>query len=46
MLIKVNHKLMGVMPPNGFFLNSYFENLTVGLHELYVLNVHTNFHSN
>ena len=46
MLIKVNYKLMGVMPPNNFFLNSYSENLTIELHDLYVLNVHTNFHSN
>ena len=46
MLIKVNYKLMRVTTPNSFFLNSYFENLTVGLHDLYVLNVHANFHSN
>ena len=46
MLIKVNYKLMGVMPPNNFFLNSYSENLTIELHDLYVLNVHANFHSN
>ena len=37
---------MGVMPPNNFFLNSYSENLTIELHDLYVLNVHANFHSN
>ena len=46
MLIKVNYKLMGVMPPNNFFLNSYSENLTIELHDLYVLNMHVNFHSN
>ena len=46
MIIKVNYKLMRVTTPNSFFLNSYFENLTVGLHDLYVLNMHANFHSN
>ena len=46
MLIKVNYKLMSVTTPNSFFLNSYFENLIVGLHDLYVLNVHANFHIN
>jgi len=33
--------------PNGnLLLNSYFENLTVGLHVLYVLNMHAKFHAN
>ena len=27
-------------------LNSYFENLTVGLHVLYVFNMHANFYAN
>ena len=28
------------------YLNSNFENLTIKLHVLYVLNIHTNFHIN
>ena len=32
-----------VTSPNNLLLNSYFENLTI---ELYVLNIHTNFHVN
>ena len=28
--------LSNVTPPNNLLLNSYFENLTVGLHVLYV----------
>ena len=27
-------------------MNLYFENSTVGLHVLYVLNIHANFHTN
>ena len=27
-------------------MNLYFENSTAGLHVLYILNMHTNFHSN
>ena len=38
--------LSNVTPPNNLLLNSYFENPTVELHVLYVLNMHTNFHAN
>ena len=27
-------------------MNLYFENSTVGLYDLYVLNIHANFHTN
>ena len=32
--------------PNNLLLNLYFENPTIGLHVLYVLNMHANFHIN
>ena len=38
--------LSNVAPPNNLLKNSYFENSTVKLHVLYVLNIHTNFHVN
>ena len=38
--------LSNVTPPNNLLLNYYFENPTVELHVLYVLNMHTNFHIN
>ena len=38
--------LSNVTPPNNLLLNSYFENLTIELHILYVLNMYTNFHAN
>ena len=38
--------LSNTTPPNNFLKNSYFENLTVGLHVPYVLNNHANFHVN
>ena len=38
--------LSSVTPPNNLLLNSYFGNLTVGLHVLYVFNMHANFHAN
>ena len=34
------------MSPDNLLLNSYFENLTVKLHGLYVLNVYTYFYNN
>ena len=37
--------LQNVRPPNNLLLNSYFENSTVGLHVLYVLNMCANFHA-
>ena len=36
--------LINIIPPNNLLLNSYFENLTIELHVLYVLNMHANFH--
>ena len=35
-----------VTSPNNLLLNSYFENLTVGLYILYVFNMHVNFYTN
>ena len=42
----VNNLLVNVTPTNNLLLNSYFENPTIGLHVLYVINMHTNFHAN
>ena len=41
-----NVTLSNVTPPNNSLRNLYFENLTVKLHILYVLNNHANFHVN
>ena len=38
--------LSNVTPPNNLLLNSYFENTTIELYVLYVLNMHANFHIN
>ena len=38
--------LSNVTPFNNLLLNSYFENTTVELHVLYILNMHANFHVN
>ena len=38
--------LSNVTPTNNLLLNSYFENPTIELHILYVLNMYTNFHAN
>ena len=38
--------LSNVTLPNNLLQNSYFENLTVELHVLYVLNIHANFYVN
>ena len=35
--------LRNVILPNNLLQNSYFRNLTVELHILYVLNIHANF---
>ena len=35
-----------VTPSNNLLLNSYFENIIVGLHVLYDFNIHANFHAN
>ena len=41
-----NVTLSNVILPNNLLLNSYFGNLTLGLHVLYVLNMHVNFYTN
>ena len=38
--------LKNVTPQNNLLLNLYFENPTIGLHVLYSLNMHANFHAN
>ena len=38
--------LSDVASLNSFLLNSYFENPTVELHVLYVINIHAKFHAN
>ena len=38
--------LSNVTPSNNLLINLYFENSTFGLHVLYVLNMHANFHTN
>ena len=42
----VNNLLLNVTPTNNLLLNSYFQKTTVGLHVLYVINMHANFHAN
>ena len=41
-----NVTLNNVTPPNNLLMNLYFENSTVRLYVLYVLNMHANFHTN
>ena len=41
-----NITLKNVTPPNNLLLNAYFENPTVRLHDLSVLNMHANFYVN
>ena len=38
--------LSNATPSNNLLLNSYFENLTVRLHVLYVFNIHAKFYTN
>ena len=38
--------LSNVTAPNNLLLNSYFENSTVELYVLYILNIYANFHAN
>ena len=38
--------LSNITPLNNLLLNSYFENPTIELHVLYVLNMHVKFHVN
>ena len=37
--------LSNVILPNNLLLNSYFKKSTIGLHILYVFNMHANFHA-
>ena len=41
-----NVTLNNVTPLNNLLLNSYFENSTIELHVLSILNMHANFHIN
>ena len=45
-LVTPSVTLSNVTPLNNLLLNSYFENPTVKLHILYVLNMHAKFHIN
>ena len=38
--------LSNITPTNNLLFNLYFENPTVELHVLYVLNIHAKFHAN
>ena len=38
--------LNNATPSNNLLLSSYFKNLTIGLHVLYVFNMHANFYIN
>ena len=38
--------LSNIKSPNNLLINLYFENSTIRLHDLYVLNIHANFHTN
>ena len=38
--------LNNITPPNNLSMNLYFKNSTIGLHLLYVLKIHANFHIN
>ena len=44
--VKLGVSLCNVILSNNLLMNLYFKNLTFGLHVLYVLNMHTNFHTN
>ena len=44
--ITLSVTLSNITPPNNLLMNLYFENFTIGLHVLYVLNMHINFHIN
>ena len=38
--------LSNITQPNNLLLNSYFKNLTIGLHILHVFNMYVNFYIN
>ena len=42
-IVTLGITLNNVTPPNNLLFNSYFENLTVKLNVLYVLNMHANW---
>ena len=42
----VNNLLLNATPTNNLLLNSYFENPTIGLQVIYVLNMQADFHAN
>ena len=44
--ITLNVTLNNITPLNNLLLNSCFENPTIELHVLYVLNMHAKFHVN
>ena len=44
--VTFNIILSNVTLPNNLLMNLYFENFIVGLHILYVLNMHVKFHTN
>ena len=37
--------LINVTPSNNLLMNLYFDNSIVGLHILFILNMHANFHT-
>ena len=43
---KLDSVWSNVTLPNNLLLNSYFENSTIKLHLLSILNMHANFHAN
>ena len=43
--VTISVTISNVTPPNNLLMNFYFENSTVGLHILFVLNMHANFHT-
>ena len=44
--VTFNIILSNVTLPNNLLMNLYFENFIVGLHILYVLNMHAKFYTN
>ena len=44
--VTFNIILSNVTLPNNLLMNLYFENFIVGLHILYVLNMHVKFYTN
>ena len=44
--VALNVTQKNVTPTNNLLFNSYFQNLTVGLHVIFVINMHANFQAN